>query len=230
MFKLIKLEIRKNRLLNYWKGIAIANISFIAFLSMIYFVENNDGNIIFENFEMAVSIVNTVVRAIFIIFTAVIITKLVIDEYKDKSIGLMFTYPIKRKKIMASKLIIIVMFTFVNVLFSTLFISGLIYLGDGLFNIIPGEIERAELLRQILIIFLYALATAGLSLIPIFFGMLRKSAPATIVSSIFLASFTGSTGNNFNMFSIIAIPISLALIGIFIGWMSIRNIEKVDTL
>lgn len=197
---------------------------------MIYFVENNDGNIIFENFEMAVSIVNTVVRAIFIIFTAVIITKLVIDEYKDKSIGLMFTYPIKRKKIMASKLIIIVVFTFVNVLFSTLLISGLIYLGDGLFNIIPGEIERAELLRQILIIFLYALATAGLSLIPIFFGMLRKSAPVTIVSSIFLASFTGSIGNNFNVFSIIAIPISLALIGIFIGWMSIRNIEKVDIL
>ncbi len=41
----------------------------------------------------------TMVRITFTIFTSVLIVKLIIDKYKNKSIAVMFTYPINRKKI-----------------------------------------------------------------------------------------------------------------------------------
>ena len=230
MLKLIKLEIKKFKLMNYWKSILIANLGFIAFIIMLYTLESNDGNIPFESFEMASNIISSAVRATFVIFASVIIVKLVIDEYKNKTIDIMFTYPIRRKKIMTAKLIIVVTFTFFTVLMSTLFINGLVYLAEVTMDILPGEIRIDEITRNILTTFVNSLATAGMSLIPLLFGMHRKSAPATIVSSIFLAALTSSTSNNFTLFSIIAVPISLGLIGLIIGYLSIRNIENEDLI
>lgn len=230
MLKLIKLEIKKFQLLDYWKGILIANIGFIAFLSMIYALEKNDGNIPFASLEMATSIIGAVIRATFIIFASVLIVKLVIDEYSNKSIEIMFTYPISRKKVMTAKLIIVTVFTFVTVMLSTLFIEGIFYIVEVLFDIVPGEISIHNFIRSIAVNFINSLATAGLSLIPLLFGMRRKSATATIVSSIFLVALTSSTSNDFTLFSFIAIPISLGLLGLLIGYLSIRNIEKVDVI
>lgn len=224
MFKLIELEIKKFKLLNYWKGVFIANLGFIAFLCMIYILEKNDGVIPFEDFEMAANIISSTVRATFTIFASVIIVKLVIDEFKNKSIDIMFTYPISRKKIMTAKLIIVVAF----VLLSTLLVEGLFYLADELFDILPRQIEINEIYRNILITFVNSLATAGMSLIPLLFGMIKKSASTTIISSIFIVALTSTTSSNFTLFSIIAIPISLGLTGLLIGYLSIRNIEKQD--
>lgn len=228
MFKLIELEIKKFKLLNYWKGVFIANLGFIAFLCMIYILEKNDGVIPFEDFEMAANIISSTVRATFTIFASVIIVKLVIDEFKNKSIDIMFTYPISRKKIMTAKLIIVVAFTFINVLLSTLLVEGLFYLAEELFDILPRQIEINEIYRNILITFVNSLATAGMSLIPLLFGMIKKSASTTIISSIFIVALTSTTSSNFTLFSIIAIPISLGLTGLLIGYLSIRNIEKQD--
>ncbi|WP_431028374.1 ABC transporter permease [Lysinibacillus sp. LZ02] len=228
MFKLIKLEIKKYKLFNYWKGVLLANIGFIACLFMIYTLEKLDENIPFEDFEMVTLIISSTIRATFVIFASVLIVKLVIDEYRNKSINIMFTYPIKRKKIMLSKLTIIVTFTFLTVMLSTVFMNGLVYVLDLFFDLIPGEIKIEALTKSIVTAFFHSLATAGLSLIPLLFGMPRKSAPATIVSSIFLVSLTSSTSDNFTLFSVIAVPISLGLLGLIIGYLSIRNIEEID--
>lgn len=228
MFKLIHLEIKKFKLFDYWLGILMANIGFIAFLSMIFVLEKNHGNIPFENFDMVMSISNAAVRATFIIFSSVILVKIIIDEYKTNSIDIMFTYPISRKKIMWTKLIIVACFTFITIMISTLFVGGVVYLLDTMFDIIPGDIRKEEIVENLLTAFLGALASAGLSLIPLFFGMRNKSASATFVSSIILVALTNSTSNNFTVFSFIVIPISLGLIGILIGYLTVRNIEHVD--
>ena len=127
VLKLITLEIRKFKLFDYWRGVLLANIGIIACLSMIFLLEKNDGNIFFEDFDLVMTIINSFIRATFLIFSSVLIVKLVIDEYKNKSIEIMFTYPISRKKIMAAKLIIVAIFTFITIMFSTMFMGGLFY-------------------------------------------------------------------------------------------------------
>ncbi|SFP96406.1 hypothetical protein SAMN05421670_0454 [Psychrobacillus psychrotolerans] len=228
MIKLINLEIKKFKLIKYWKGVLGANLGFVIFIGMVYFLNKVEEEIPFENFEMASTIISAVVSATFIIFASVILAKLVIDEYKNKSIDLMFTYPISRKKIMSAKLIIVMVFTFMTVLFSTLFLNGLVYIMDVTFDILPGDISIQELINSVWKSFFIAFAAAGLSLIPLLIGMLRKSSSATIVSSIFLVTLTSSVSNNFTFSSVMTVSISLALLGIIIGWLSIRNVEKTD--
>lgn len=228
MIKIINLEIKKFKLMKYWKGVLGANLGFIIFIGMVYFLNKVEEEIPFDNFEMASTIISAVVSATFIIFASVILAKLVIDEYKNKSIDLMFTYPISRKKIMSAKLIIVMVFTFMTVLFSTLFLNGLVYIMDVTFDILPGDISIQELINSVWKSFFIAFAAAGLSLIPLLIGMLRKSSSATIVSSIFLVTLTSSVSNNFTFSSVMTVSISLALLGIIIGWLSIRNVEKTD--
>lgn len=228
MLKLIKLEMKKFKLWNYWKAVFVCNIAFVALLSMMLFVEIDDERMPLESFGMATSVIGAMVRTTFTIFASIIIVKLIIDEYKNKSIDVLFSYPIKRKKIISAKLTIVFVFTFVNVLFSTLFLEGLVYLADLNFNILPGVIKSGEISRDLLTAFMTAIATAGISLIPLLFGMLRKSATATIVSSILIASILNSTSEDFTLFSIIVVPLSLGLFGLFIGFYSIQNIEKKD--
>lgn len=228
MIKLINLEIKKFKLMRYWKGVVGANLGFVIFIGMVYFLNKVEEEIPFDNFEMASTIISAVVSATFIIFASVILAKLVIDEYKNKSIDLMFTYPISRKKIMTAKLIIVMVFTFMTVLFSTLFLQGLVYIMDVTFDILPGDISIQEFINSMWKSFFIAFAAAGLSLIPLLIGMLRKSSSATIVSSIFLVTLTSSVSNNFTFSSVMTVSISLALLGIVIGWLSIRNVEKTD--
>lgn len=228
MLKLINLEIKKFKLWNYWKAVSICNIAFITLFGMMFFIDIDGGKIPFESFDMTASLIGAMVRTTFTIFASVIIVKLIIDEYKNKSIDVLFTYPIKRKKIISAKLTIVFVFTFVNVLFSTLFLEGFVYLMDVNFNILSGVLESEDILRNLLTAFMNAIATAGISLIPLLFGIHRKSGPATIVSSILIATILNSTSEDFTLFSIIAVPLSLGLFGLFIGYYSIRNIEKKD--
>lgn len=228
MLKLMKLEIKKFKLWNYWKAISICNISFIAVLCMMYVLEMYEGFELFDSFEMLASFIGTLVRVTFTIFASVLIVKLIIDEYKSKSIDVLFTYPIKRKKIISAKLTIVFTFTFAMVLISTLFLEGLVLLVDLNFNIFQVEVELPDMSEHLLTVIMNALATAGISLIPLLVGMHRKSGPATIIASILIASVLNSTTEDFTLFSIIAIPLSLGLFGILIGYYSIRNIEKKD--
>ena len=228
MLKLMKLEIKKFKLWNYWKAVLICNISFIALLCMIYFIEVEEGFELFNDFEMVTNIIGAMVRTTFTVFASILIVKLVIDEYKNKSIEVLFTYPIKRKKIFTAKLTIIFTFTFAIVLISTLFLEGLVFLMDFIFNILPGDVEVENMSKHVITVFMNSLATAGISLIPLLVGMHRKSGPATIVASILIAGVLNSTSKDFTLFAIIAIPLSVGLFGILIGYYSIRNIEKRD--
>lgn len=228
MLKLIHLEIKKYKLFNNWKGVLIANISIIALMTMIFIIEKMDLNVPFEDFNMVMSMSDTVIRATFLIFSSVIMVKIIIDEYKNNLISIMFTYPISRKKILLSKLLIVVIFTFTTVMFSSLLMSIGVYLLNPMLHIVPESISGEHVLTYLTTSFFGALATAGVSLIPLFFGMRKKSSNATIVSAILLASLTGSTIDGVSMINLIAILVSLGLIGVIIGYLTVRNIEQVD--
>ncbi|MFJ7725098.1 ABC transporter permease [Neobacillus sp. NPDC097160] len=228
MRKLISLEIKKFKLYSYLKGILITNFVIMGFLCLIYFGEKSDGNIAFVSYETAFTDFGVLIRAAFIIFASVLIARLFIEEYKSNSITLMFMYPIKRKKIMMAKLLIVACFTFFTIFFSNIFIGGAFYLADSYFHFVPKALTVEVVKDGMISMILGAIAAAGIALIPLFFGMRKKSVPATIISAIILASLTNSTNNDVTVFSFIAIPISLAAIGCLIAYFAIRNIEKVD--
>ncbi|WHY87365.1 ABC transporter permease [Neobacillus novalis] len=228
MRKLISLEIKKFKLFSYLKGVGIANLVIMGLLCLIYFAEKSEGTIAYGSYEMAFAAFGSIIRPTFIIFAAVLISRLIIDEYKSNSITLMFMYPINRKKIIVSKLIIVASFTFLTIFLSNLLIGSVFYLVDSYLHFVPKELTAEVLKDGLLSMTLEAIASAGMALIPLYFGMRKKSVPTTIVSAIILVSLTSSSTGGVNLFAFIAIPISLAVIGCLIAYFSFRNIEKVD--
>ena len=78
-------------------------------------------------------------------------------------------------------------------------------------------------------IIIHAFTSSFISLISLYFGMRKKSSASTIISASIIASIICSNGNNgFQLNSIVAVSVSLAAIGAFVGYLFIKNIEHLD--
>lgn len=228
MLNLIKLELKKFKIRGSIRGAMIANLAILGVIAIINFGERAEGRFAFNNYVFAFSIIDSLVKSTFIIFASALIAKYVIEEYKSKTIMVLFMYPINRKKLIISKLLIITIFTFVSIVISEIFIGGVLCLINNIYELIPDKLTITLVINNLKNICINALAASGMSLIPLYFGMRKKSVPTTIISSILIVSIVCGNNGGFSLSSIIAIPLSLAVIGIGIAYLSIRNIENVD--
>jgi ABC-type transport system involved in multi-copper enzyme maturation permease subunit len=228
MLNLMRLEMKKFHLGSYVKGAIIANVVILGFLFMILFISKVEGDPGLENYEVALSVIDSFVRAVFIIFASTLIAKLIIGEYKFKTITLAFMYPISRKKLMVAKLAIVMLFTFTMIIISNALITTIFCVISDRYELIPDVLSSSLIIQHIPSILMNAIAASGIALIPLYFGMRKYSIPTTIISSIIIVSVTSSNSGNFTLNDIIIIPITLAIVGLGIAYLAIRNVEKVD--
>jgi len=229
MFKLIKLEIKKFKI-DLLKGTIIANIIILMFVVTAAFLSKASKEISFTDYNSMFLGISTYVRPVFIIYSAVLISKLIIGEYKNKTINIMFMYPIKRKKIMISKFLIVLIFCFTTLLLSTIFLDLSMYCINSFSHFFNDTLTMTQIVSNLTNIIVYSIAFAFISLIPVYVGLKRKSASATIVTAIILSSALSSGSNGYSLSSIIIIPTILAIIGVVIAYISIKDIEKVDVV
>ncbi|MBP2112196.1 ABC transporter permease [Paenibacillus silagei] len=228
MFKLIRLELRKSKF-TFLKGVLIADLAILGFMILIAFTGMDEGD--FGTYGDLFQGVSVFVKAIYIIFASVLISKLVIDEYKNNTITVLFMYPVPRKMLMAAKLIIVFLFTFFTIWLSNIVISGILA-GIGYFlpDLIEGTLTMDVVMTYSMQAGMDALYAAGIGLIPLYFGMRRKSVPATIVSAVLIVMLISSGFGNgsFRMGDLLGISVGLALAGVAVAYFSIRNIEHQD--
>lgn len=227
MLKLIRLELEKTKFSSYLISALITMIALAGLSLLIHLVPTEPGD---EAMTMKslLDLNNVLSQTTFIIFSSVLMARLVIEEYRNKTIQLLFTYPVNRKKLLTAKLLIVAMWTFLSVILSTLVLSMVSLTINHLFNVIEHDLTNEFFVQFVIKTLVSAIAAAGMAMIPLFFGMLRKSVPATIVSAVVMISLISSGGDGFTLSSIVYIPIGLAIIGAAVAWMSIRKIETAD--
>jgi len=230
LLKLMKLEMRKFNIGAYVLAALIANVVMLGIICLISLNTEFKEVSLFTDYDAAFLIIDTFVRFTYIVFASVLISRLVIDEYRNKSITVLFMYPINRKKLIAAKLLIVVLFTLVAYIVANLFVGIGFYIVNLFASIIPEPLTWSITAKLLLKVMMSALATSFLSLIPLYFGMRKHSVAATIVSSLIVVAIVCQNIDGFTLYSIIAVPIGLALLGAAIAYMSIRNIEHVDVL
>ncbi|QWU47108.1 ABC transporter permease [Bacillus sp. NP247] len=228
MLRLMKLELKKFKLGWYVKRAVIANIVILALLIFVSIVAQIEGDPKIRDPQIILSMASALVRATFIIFGGVLIAKLIIDEYKSKTILLMFSYPINRKKMMASKLAITATLTFITVIVSNILVVGIFFGIDSYFSILPNSFTVDQLIQEGINLIPLAIATAGISLIPLYFGMRKRSVPATIVSSIIVVLIAINNPPIFPIATFLPLQFTFAAIGVAIAYYGIKNIEKED--
>ncbi|MED0996875.1 ABC transporter permease [Bacillus mobilis] len=229
MFKLMKLEWKKHKLSSYCKGVAICIIAIFAAVSVMGLGAKGEGDAALTDFTKYMILANLFIRMTFLIFSAVILSRLVIDEYKNKTMQLLFMYPLQRKKLMGAKLTIVFSFCCVSMIIATFSISLLIFFMSPMMGLFETPMTMGEIIATVPATFISAFMISGISLIPLFFGMRKKSAPTTITSAVIIGMLVNSNyGNGVSFYDYIVIPITLCLLGIFISYLSYRKIDKID--
>ncbi|WP_144500978.1 ABC transporter permease [Bacillus nitratireducens] len=228
MLRLMKLELKKFKLGWYVRGAIIANIAILALMIFTSIVAQVEGDPEIRDPQTILLMASTVVRATFIIFGSVLIARLIISEYKNKTILLMFSYPINRKKMMVSKLAITAILTFITVILSNILVVGVFFGIDSYFSILPNSFTVDQLIQAGINLIPLAITTAGISLIPLYFGMRKRSVPATIVSSIIVVLIAMNNPSIFPIATFLPLQFTFAAIGVAIAYYGIKNIEKED--
>ncbi len=230
MLKLIRLEIKKFKLGSNLKGIIIANLSILALIIMLGVIQIYEEDIIFSDSTVTLMVIDLFVKDTFAIYSSVLLAKLIIEEYKNKTMSLMFMYPIRRRDLFIAKLIIVIGFTFINILISNVFIFLAVGLIDQFLDIVIGNFEFGVLLSEMPKLLFNATVTSFMVLIPLYFGTKKMSVPSTIVSSIIIVAVISSGENGVSLSSIPLVVIALAVLGGLIGGGVIRKLENQDVL
>lgn len=96
----------------------------------------------------------------------------------------MFSYPLNRMGLIAGKMVIIMVYTAISMAVGFACCSGYIVFADEYFDVLEGTFQISMLQTWIPMAITTVLVCMVLSLWPFIIGMIRKSVPATIVTSL----------------------------------------------
>ena len=228
MWNLIRMEIKKVPLKPHIAGLLIAN--FIIFLLSVFTSSllTASGNIStlpgFAPVQLdTVTLAAMLVRATLIVWEAVLISVFLIEEYRNKTIGLLFTYPISRTKLITAKLILICCISFTFHVLSNIFQYATIFLAAKCFDFVTFSF--GNIMTQAVT----TISAILLGLLPLYVGMIKKSAIATVVSSIIIVAIaSNSQGSSAGLLSIPIAAIIFGIIGITFSAITMRKMILSD--
>lgn len=226
MLNLIRLELKKNRLNGYFYAFIISTLVVCVLSLAIVGTEAEE----IANFPIQ-EIYLSMIGIIFLIIEGTMLAGIVIEEYADKTITLMYQYPIARKKIHAAKLLTIYGITAVSLMLAHLFLNGVLFL---VFNYIDYFAQFAmslgnfgdNLVRYALVSLYYPI----IGFIPLVVGMKRKTSRATIITSVIMVTIVGSNNGGNSILSYAFAGAALALVGLLITIYSLRKVNTEDVL
>lgn len=183
---LIELELKKFKVKRHIKGITLCIVCIIMFMTMSLIDTMLDPEQLKDTYESMGRMINLLVTGTFMVYSSVLMAKMVIGEYVNKTILIMFSYPVDRKKFIATKLFIISVFTMVSILIGFICCTAYIILADYLFDALQGNFQMQYLGGFIMRTIMAMLIGGICCLIPFVVGLKKKSVAITIVTSVLI--------------------------------------------
>ena len=230
MIQLMKLELKKVKLSTYLKGMLICFLMAACLIGFFLFILNVESDAVndFGGFTEFILLPVVLIRAIFIVYSSICISRIVIDEYRNKTILLMFTYPISRRKLFLAKLCIVFLGTIISILVSTVLLTAFTTVILGAMNLYP-DVTMENYVKNLQITALGAFTCGFASLIPFYFGMRKKSMSTTIVSGIIIAVILSSTAGGISLkFDVIRLLVVMGLSIVFVLSTFITKLNQLE--
>ena len=189
MFKLIKLEWKKNNIAKYIRSAIIT--TGILMLFLFASAKELEGAGTLESYEKGMLDVSVAlfVHMTYIIFTGVMLASFIVGAYEKKTINLMFSYPISRQKILLSKIFAVWIFNFIAMTVSKVLIYVSLKAAGPLFSI-KGEgifLGSPEFWLKMI---LSSAVMVSVSFLALAVGMKMRSSKAVIVTSVLVVCLT----------------------------------------
>lgn len=227
MLKLIRLEWKKNNVRKYILYTAIMTVVLLLLIMAAAGELDSDETIKMYGKSMINAAVDLFVHMSFIIFTGVMLAAFVVGAYENKTINLMFSYPIKRQKILGSKILAVWIFNFIALVCSKLLIYGVILLTKSYTHISTNSIRAGELDFYVEILISSA-AMVSISFIALLVGLKMKSSKAAIVTSVIIVCFTQGNIGSYTLNDSLPFYGGLLILAAAAVWMAVCGVETKD--
>ena len=234
MLKLVRLEWKKNNIGKYIKGVIIMAALlglFVFALAFLGIANDPDGTLdAAPGTDVISAPIELFTSMAFLIYTSVMLASFIVSAYKNKTMNLMFSYPIKRQKILASQMIAVWSFNFAALILTKLAIYMCVFFGAKFMQssfVVDFSIGSLSFYIQLI---LKSVVIVSMSFIALFVGMALKSSKATIVTSFLLIFLTQANIGDFTMAGNAVFPIILTAISLLFAALSIINVESKDLM
>ena len=234
MLKLVRLEWKKNNIGKYIKGVIIMAALlglFVFALAFLGIANDPDGTLdAAPGTDVISAPIELFTSMAFLIYTSVMLASFIVSAYKNKTMNLMFSYPIKRQKILASQMIAVWTFNFAALILTKLAIYMCVFFGAKFMQssfVVDFSIGSLSFYIQLI---LKSVVIVSMSFIALFVGMALKSSKATIVTSFLLIFLTQANIGDFTMASNAVFPVILTTISLAFAVLSIVNVESKDLM
>lgn len=236
MGKLIKLEWEKYEIGKYIRKAAILIVLLVIFnYAMTFLGIANDPDTGVPDMAISNMGVSTNVELLtditFLIFAAAMHATFIIGAYKNKTMNLMFLYPLNRKKIMAAKMLAVCIFCFAGIVIAKLACYGVSNLGFmmGQKASFPMDYNMLSVSFYIQLLIRSA-ATISISLLALLSGMIAKSSKVTVISSFLLIILMQGNVGGATLKDNLAVPIVLLAISVLAAILMVQRVEKKDVM
>ena len=236
MGKLIKLEWEKYEIGKYIRNAAILIVLLVIFnYAMTFLGIANDPDtgvpdMAFSNMGVSTN-VELLTDITFLIFAAAMHATFIIGAYKNKTMNLMFLYPLNRKKIMAAKMLAVCIFCFAGIVIAKLACYGVSNLGFmmGQKASFPMDYNMLSVSFYIQLLIRSA-ATISISLLALLIGMIAKSSKVTVISSFLLIILMQGNVGGATFKDNLAVPIVFMAISVLAAILIVQRVEKRDVM
>lgn len=229
MIKLIRLEWKKNNILKYIRNAGITTAILLLFMIMMARELETQETMELYGKGMLDSSVGLFVHMSYMIFTGVMIATFLVGAYEKKTMNLMFSYPIKRSKIILAKICAVWIFNFLAMIVSKIVIYFGLILTKSFTGITAQSIPIGALSFWFDIV-LGSSAMVSISLIALPIGLKMKSSKAAIVASVVIVCLTQGNIGSVTLANNIPFYVILFVAAVVSVFLSIYNVETKDLL
>lgn len=180
MIHLMKLELKKVGLKKY----VLFSIVGILLSMFFVFVGLNDHSTSVYDYDVSFRMIGLIFCFYYIILFAVLVVAYIINEYSHKTILVLFSYPVERKKLIFAKLLLIMSLVLISMVIGYICCGLFIILIDKYFDLVTGEFHIAILSKWIPSAIKTSLMFCSLGVWTFIVGMFKKSVPMTFLSAI----------------------------------------------
>ncbi|MDE6621985.1 MAG: ABC transporter permease [Lachnospiraceae bacterium] len=231
MMKLIRLEWKKNNVLKYIRN-AVITTAVIAILivmmagELVRSADEIDAEYLYGKGILGTT-VELFVHMVYIVFTGIMLASFIVSAYAKKTMHLMFSYPINRKKILLSQMAAVWIFNFLAMIVSKLSIYMILVLTSSFTEISTVDISFGELSFW-LDILLGSAVMVSISYIALPIGVQLKSSKATIIASVIIVCLTQGNVGSVRLVNNIPFIVILFVISVLSVYLSVYNVETKD--
>lgn len=235
MVRLIRLEWKKNNIGRYIRKVVILAVLICIFIfALDYLGIANDPDTGMPDVAPGNEIISASIELFtsmaFLVLTSSMLASFIVSAYKERTMELMFSYPIKRQKILVSQMLAAWIFSFAALVLTKLLVYGCILAGSRFMSAsFILDFDMGSLMFYVQLI-LKAAVTVSMGFISLAIGLAMRSSRATIISSFLLILFTQANIGDLTMKDDRIFPLSLTAVSFVFAALSVRNVETKDLM